>query len=247
MTAVKRPAFQFYPGDWLRDANLRICSAGARALWIDMLCLMHQAKPYGHLVFNGRPLEDAQLGRMIGESTKDVTRWLKELEDAGVPSRTADGVIYSRRMVKDEAVRNVRASGGPKGKGFGQLGADHGVKGGRPPAALSTDPSTTGVTNPPSTKATGVSEPPLEPPPSSSSSSSVVTSSQVSPAAPAAVDNTHSATPGKSKPEASIRTRKWWSTDEGILAEGKRQGVEPRSGETMQAFKERLFQSSRAA
>jgi hypothetical protein len=45
----KRPAFQFYPGDWLRDMALRSCSMEARGLWIEMLCLMHDAVPYGHL------------------------------------------------------------------------------------------------------------------------------------------------------------------------------------------------------
>lgn len=232
---MKRPAFQWYPGDWLRDANLRICSAGARSLWIDMLCLMHQAKPYGHLVFNGKALEPAQLGRMIGESTKDVVRWLKELEDAGVPSRNADGIIYSRRMVKDEALRNVRATGGPKGAGFGALGAEHGSKGGRPRQS-STDLSTRGDQNPPLPDATGVSEPPLKPPPSSSSSSSGDTSPQLSPLGPAPVDI--SATPGKSNPPAS--NGKWWLSEQGWIDEGKRRGVAPRVNEAWDDFKGRV-------
>lgn len=167
---MKRPAFQFYPGDWFRDAHLRICSSGARGLWIDMLALMHQAEPYGHLVFNGKPLDSPQLARMVGESGKDVARWLKELEDAGVPSRTPDGVLYSRRMVRDEAVRNVRATGGEAGAEHGYKGASHGNKGGRP----------RGDNNPPSPQQSGVKEPPIEPPPSSSSSSSLPASSSTS-------------------------------------------------------------------
>ena len=46
---MKRPAFQFYPGDWLHDTAVRACSLAARGLWIDMLSLMHQGHPYGNL------------------------------------------------------------------------------------------------------------------------------------------------------------------------------------------------------
>ena len=48
---MKRPSFQFYPGDWLHDTGLRACSLAARGLWIDIVCFMHQAEPYGHLTF----------------------------------------------------------------------------------------------------------------------------------------------------------------------------------------------------
>jgi hypothetical protein len=230
---MKRPAFQFYPGDWLRDANLRICSAGARSLWIDMLCVMHQAKPYGHLVFNGKALDTAQLARMVGETPKDVGRWLKELEDNGVPSRTDDGVIYSRRMVKDEALRNVRAAGGHKGAAWGALGAEHGAKGGRP---ASRD------MNPPSDETTRGSEPPLNPPPSSSSSSSssTGTTSQVSPAAASPVDNPTGQTAEKAK---ARRGPRWWDSEQGIVAEGKRHGVNPRVGEEPEAFRQRVWEA----
>lgn len=53
---MKRPAFQFYPGDWQRDAALRSCSVPARGLLIEMICIMHDAEPYGHLRVNGKPI-----------------------------------------------------------------------------------------------------------------------------------------------------------------------------------------------
>lgn len=117
MTArVKRPAFQFYPGDWRRDAGLRACSLHARGLWIEMLCLMHDAEPYGHLVVgDGQAVDAPTLARMIGESAATARRLLGELEAAGVFSRTPAGVIYSRRMVKDEHIRTVRAAAGKLG------------------------------------------------------------------------------------------------------------------------------------
>lgn len=109
-----RPAFQFYPGDWQRDAALRSCSVGARGLWIEMICVMHQAEPYGVLLINGRPVDTPALSRIVGATTKEVTIWLAELEAAGVFTRI-DGAVTSRRMVRDERIRNARASGGKLG------------------------------------------------------------------------------------------------------------------------------------
>ncbi len=111
---MKRPSFQFYPGDWQHDNALRICSVGARGLWIEMICIMHQAEPYGYLKVNQAPILPASLARMVGASTKEVEGWLNELESSGVFDRD-NGVIFSRRMVKDEKTRKVRAEGGKLG------------------------------------------------------------------------------------------------------------------------------------
>lgn len=151
---MKRPAFQFYPADWRKDPALSICSLAARGLWIELMCIMHEADEYGTLTVNGKAMTLQQIARMVGESPAILKKLLDELEDAGVFSRADDGSIYSRRMIRDENLRAVRAAGGEAGKSFGQLGAEHGKKGGRP------------------RKETGVKKPPLEPPPSSSSSSS---------------------------------------------------------------------------
>jgi len=53
---VKRPAFQFYPGDWLEEGGLRASCLAARGLWVDMLCFMHQGEPYGHLGYTPEQL-----------------------------------------------------------------------------------------------------------------------------------------------------------------------------------------------
>ena len=115
---IKRPAFQFYPGDWRRDAGLQSCSLTARGLWIEMLCIMHDSKPYGHLRVGEKVINDSLLARMSGGTPDEVTVALKELEDAGVFSRTKDGAIYSRRLVAD----NKKS----------QAGRRYGLKGGNP-------------------------------------------------------------------------------------------------------------------
>lgn len=112
---MKRPAFQFYPGDWLQDASLRMCSIGARGLWIDMICLMHQGTPYGYLKVNHKDILPANLARMTGVTIPEVEGYLEELESAGVFERDENNSIYSRRMVRDEQIRQNRAAGGVKG------------------------------------------------------------------------------------------------------------------------------------
>ena len=107
-----RPSFQFYPADWLRDPGLRSCSLGARGLWIDLLSFMHEAEPYGHLRLNGHDIGPDVLARMVGAPLKEVQRYLGELEAAGVFSRTMMGTPYSRRMVRDEELREKRAACG---------------------------------------------------------------------------------------------------------------------------------------
>lgn len=112
---MKRPAFQFYPADWRKDVALQSCSMAAQGLWINMLCLAHECEPYGHLTINNRAMTPAQLGRQVGLSHKEAELLVVELDDAGVLDRTSDGTIYSRRMVRDERIRNVRADAGRLG------------------------------------------------------------------------------------------------------------------------------------
>lgn len=154
---MKRPSFQFYPADWRKDAALQSCSMAAQGLWINLMCIAHECEPYGHLVVNGKPMLPAQIARLVGLSAKECERLLDELLDAGVSASNQEGAFYSRRMVRDEEVRNRRAEGGKAGSEFGKLGAEHGRKGGRP------------------RKETGDKKPPFNPPPSSSSSTSVNT------------------------------------------------------------------------
>lgn len=157
---TKRPASQYYWGDWFRDLALQSCSQPARGLWHEMNCLMHQGEPYGHLTMpNGKPMGPAQLANLCKISPAQCAKLLEELDENGVSSKDpTTGAIYSRRMVRDEAVRNARAAGGKGGSEHGVKGAEHGAKGGRP------------------VKDKGGSETPLtgpeKPPPSSSPSSS---------------------------------------------------------------------------
>jgi len=112
---MKRPSFQFYPSDWLRDTALRTCSIGARGLWIDMICFMHEGNPYGHLKVADKVILPENLARMVGETLEVVEGWLGELNHAGVFQVDEHGAIFSKRMIRDENLRQIRAAGGSKG------------------------------------------------------------------------------------------------------------------------------------
>jgi hypothetical protein len=113
--SAKRPSFQWYPGDAQRDTALRACSLEARGLWREMMDLMHDGEPYGHLTAGGVVISPAELSRIVGVSAKRCVSLLGDLESRGVFSRTPEGVIFSRRMVRDERIRATRAASGRLG------------------------------------------------------------------------------------------------------------------------------------
>ena len=118
MSNKKQPWVKFYTVDWRSDPRLKMCSMAARGLWIEMICLMHEATPYGHLLVSGQCPTDAQLAVLVGAPPEQITALLGELESAGVFSRTREGVIYSRklsRMAKKAATarNNGRKGGNP--------------------------------------------------------------------------------------------------------------------------------------
>lgn len=119
---MKYPAFWFYPGDWMKDTDLRAASVAARGLWIDLLCLMFESDKRGYLVLSsGKPATTEQLARMTGNAPEVVAELVKELEECGVTSRTDEGVLFSRRMVRDESKRRKCSKAGKKGGGNPRL------------------------------------------------------------------------------------------------------------------------------
>ena len=112
---MKRPAFQFYPADWRKDPALSTCSLAARGLWIELICVAHESEEYGVLAINGKPMTIQQLARSVGESAAMIGKLIDELEQSSVFSRDDRGCIFSRRMVKDEHIREIRGDAGRLG------------------------------------------------------------------------------------------------------------------------------------
>jgi hypothetical protein len=84
---------------------------------------MHEAEPYGHLLVNGKQVSEGQLAALTGIPAREAGPLLAQLEDAGVFTRTDEGVITSRCMVRD-AVRSA------EGARTGKLGGNPTLKGG---------------------------------------------------------------------------------------------------------------------
>jgi hypothetical protein len=161
----QRPSFQFYPADWLAETGLRMCSLGARGLWMECLCIAFNSPERGVLrKQNASSVESKDLARMVGASEDEIEALLLELEAAGVFSRAPDGAIYSRRMIRDEKFRAQRAEAGRLG---GIAGAKYGILGGRPSKTQAnvereTPPSSSSSTS--TTKKTTTKNPQPSPP-----------------------------------------------------------------------------------
>lgn len=87
----------------------------ARGLWIDMICLMHEAEPYGYLLVNGHPVTDRMLVALTGTDESTLAELKRELETNGVYSVNNKGVIYSRRMTRFAKKAKTNTENGKKG------------------------------------------------------------------------------------------------------------------------------------
>lgn len=115
VAATRRPSFQFYPGDWRRDPALRTCSMAAKGFWIELMCVMHESEEYGYLIVAGQPMTVKDLAKLVGETPTFCKKILEELQKKCVFSVDFRGIIFSRRMVKDESIRAIRAQAGSLG------------------------------------------------------------------------------------------------------------------------------------
>lgn len=116
MTKDHLPWFAFYPKDWLADGELRGCSPAARGLWIDLLCLMYGSDERGALISNGRPWTVDRIANSVTGFARDLLDvCLDELEEKHVSSRDDRGALCSRRMLREEDIRQKRENAGRKG------------------------------------------------------------------------------------------------------------------------------------
>lgn len=113
--ANKIPAFQFYPADWRKDPAVQSLSYHDRGIWFEILCLMHESEQRGRLLLNGKKMPDEALARLLGLDKQILTKTLTKLLDYGVASRDEQGALMSRRMVRDETLRQIRTEAGKKG------------------------------------------------------------------------------------------------------------------------------------
>jgi len=118
---MNQPYIHFYPRDWLAEYKLRMLSPADRGIWIDLLCLMAMAEPYGHLALNGKPMMDDAVCRILGVDVATYKATLARLVEVGVCSTNGNGEIYSRRMVRDYEQRS-------NGEKYGRRGGNPALK-----------------------------------------------------------------------------------------------------------------------
>lgn len=243
---MKRPAFQFYPKDWRGNLKLARCSDAAKGAWIQILCVLHDSEEYGVARFPLKELVSAA-GVKLASARELVDKGVLKGGDADVEAfiyiprhagkagapvtlleASAGPLWYSSRFVKDEYRRQT-------------AGVETRFKPTNPPGGSPPGPPPTqrAGTRQGDGSAVAVASAVLNHDVSTTASSNTS-------AAPQPVDNTSGHGPGKSKPKARGNGHAWWKTDDGIVAEGKRLGIVAKPGEAMDAFKQRLFEASRA-
>ena len=110
------PAFQFYPADWRKDPGVQSLDYETRGIWWEIICLLHESDERGVLLLNGKPMPEDALCRLLGLDNQKLTTALTTLLTYGVAKRReSDGAIYSKRMVADEKLRQIRKMAGSKG------------------------------------------------------------------------------------------------------------------------------------
>lgn len=127
---MTRPSFQFYPGDWQANSNLKRCTHAEKGVWMDVMCLMHDQEEYGILRWSIKEIAQAvgcSAAVLRGLIDKEILKGVEKGKCNSfiyVPrSGRKDGdpvtlieeqegpIWYSSRMVKDEYKRkNAGAS-----------------------------------------------------------------------------------------------------------------------------------------
>ena len=111
-----RPWYKMYADDWNNDVNLSLCSLAAQGLWIKLCNIMHaEGDPYGHLLIDSRIPTIEELSLLVRRPIREVRSAYKELLSRGVAASTSDGVVFSRRMVRDEQFRLEARKHGKRG------------------------------------------------------------------------------------------------------------------------------------
>lgn len=113
---MKMPAMQFYPADWRKDLAVQSLGYHDRGVWFEMLCLMHESSERGVLLLAGLPMQDDVIARLLGLDNQTFNQTLTSLLTYGVAKRRdGDKAIYSKRMVADDQLCEIRRKAGKLG------------------------------------------------------------------------------------------------------------------------------------
>lgn len=116
MARKKKNPMPFDTEYWLSDPVLKALPLDVKGLWIDMLCYMWESADRGVMVKpTGEIYTHEEILRLLGKESSVGENWLDMLIENGLCGVRDDGAVFSRRMVRDEAIREKRREAGKKG------------------------------------------------------------------------------------------------------------------------------------
>lgn len=111
----KRPSFQFYPADWMKDPALKLCSHNAKGIWMDLICIAFEMPTKGVFLISKKPISEIKLLQMLNGNEKSKKSGFQELKRHGVIKRNKDNVFYCKRLYNDMRLSEIRREVGKLG------------------------------------------------------------------------------------------------------------------------------------
>ena len=111
----KRPSFDFYPGDWLKDPAVRRCSFRAKGVWIDLIAVSFGLPEPGCFRDSNGPFPDDEIIEMLTGNARERRVGFSELSRKGVFKRLEDGSLYIKRIHELWRISEIRSESGSKG------------------------------------------------------------------------------------------------------------------------------------
>ena len=112
----KKPAFQLYPGDWKKDPGVQCLDLEHKGAWIELMLTMHESENIGRLIINGRPMPINGIANILAVSEEKAQKIIDKILELGVASKDPKtGIIYSRRMIRDQKLSQIRRVSGSLG------------------------------------------------------------------------------------------------------------------------------------
>jgi len=102
----KKPSFQFYTGDWLKDPGVRRLSPREKGVYIELLILLFDSGGYTQKMTETELMMALNFRSEDGEETREKVdsvfhRVLERLKACEVIHQTEDGRLYNKRILRD--------------------------------------------------------------------------------------------------------------------------------------------------
>lgn len=112
----KRPARQWYWGDWKKDMQVQSLDYETRGIWFELLSFLDDSEERGRLVNAfGQSMADDAAAQLLGVTPEKWKQTRSKLLESGTASEDEYGVLYNRRMAREEALSRTRSKSGSAG------------------------------------------------------------------------------------------------------------------------------------